>query len=286
MLIGIHTSIGRGYAASIEEGELSGAEVIQIFVRQNLSWNKKIITEEEINEFKTKLKSSSQIRKVIAHSSYLINLASDDRTTIERSVSIMSDELIICNKLGIDIYVMHPGSHKGLGVSVGIQKIIDGLKLVREKIGDINVSVAFETTAGSGNQIGSNLIELEEIIKRSERILKSALCIDTAHLFGSGYNLSEEDEYERLIREIQENIGLERLLVCHMNDSKVGLASKKDRHEHIGRGKIGVSVFKKILKDNRIKDALAILETPKETNENGISYDRINIEFLKSLRDE
>ncbi len=285
MFIGIHTSIGRGYSGAVIEGENAGAEVIQIFVRQNLSWSKREILEEEITDFKEKLHNSITVKKVVAHSSYLINLASDNDTTIKRSISMLSEELSICQRLGIDVYVMHPGSHKGLGVKKGIDKIIEGLRPVRDKVGDIAVRIAFETTAGSGNQIGSNLSEISEIFERARGIIHPALCIDTAHLFAAGYNIMIDEEYERLISEIQNRIGLKNLLVCHMNDSKVGVGSKKDRHEHIGKGRIDISLFKKILNDKRITNAVAILETPKEFNKDGISMDRINIDILKQLRD-
>ncbi len=285
MLIGIHTSISGGYSAAIEEGEGAGAEAVQIFVRQNLSWNRKVVTEEEAEDFRRRLETSVSVKKVVAHSSYLINLASDNRTTVKRSVSLMAEELLICKSLGIDIYVMHPGSHKGYGVEVGIQKIIDGLKNVRDKTGDTDVRVAFETTAGSGGQIGSTLDEIAEILTKSDKIINAAVCIDTAHLFGAGYNINDNTEYERLIREIDSKIGVGKVLVCHLNDSKAELATRKDRHEHIGKGKIDISVFRTILKDLRLGNAIAILETPKEMREDGISYDSINIELLKSLRD-
>ena len=286
MLIGIHTSIGKGYAAAVIEGENLGAEAIQIFVRQNLTWNKREIFKEEISEFRQRLSNSLSVRKVIAHSSYLINLASDNKTTLKRSISMLVEELLICHRLGIDIYVMHPGSHKGAGVKEGINKIIGGLKEVLNKTGEIPVRIAFETTSGAGNQIGSNLFEISEIIERAKEIISPALCIDTAHLFGAGYNITVEDEYERLIYEIEKRIGLKNLLVCHMNDSKVRVGSRKDRHEHIGHGNIDISVFRRILNDKRIANAVAILETPKGDDKDGISYDKINIDLLKQLRNE
>lgn len=286
MLIGLHTSIQKGYANAIREGEQVGAEVIQIFLRQNLSWQKREVTDEEVAEFRSALKNSPSVKKVIAHSSYLINLASDNRSTVKRSIALLKDELIISSRLGIEVYVMHPGSHRGAGVEAGIDKIIEGLKSVRERCKDLPVKIAFETTAGSGNQIGSNIDEIAEIIKRSEGIIDPALCIDTAHLYGAGYDLNDDREYERLIEEIRDKIGLERLYVCHLNDSKVPLASRKDRHHHIGKGKIDLKVFKRILHDARLSNAVGILETPKEEREDSVSYDLINMEVLKRLRDE
>lgn len=287
MLIGIHTSIKNGYAGAVVEGEECGAEAIQIFVRQNLTYNQKDISNEEIQEFKNALNKSKLIRRVIAHSSYLINLASDNITVVRRSISLMAQELKLCSLLGIDIYVMHPGSHKGRGVKIGIDKIVDGLAKVIELVKDDSVRVTFETTAGSGNQIGSRLEEISELIDGAKKYVKTGLCIDTAHLFGSGYNIADEDEYNNIINNIDEHIGLENLLVCHINDSKAKLGSKKDRHEHIGEGMIHLSAFKRILKDNRLKNSLAILETPKGIREeDGVNYDLINVELLKRLRDE
>ncbi|MGB9600820.1 MAG: deoxyribonuclease IV, partial [Myxococcota bacterium] len=177
--------------------------------------------------------------------------------------------------------------HRGRGVDVGIDKIIDGLMEVREMSQEIPVIITFETTAGSGNQIGSNIEELSELIDRAKSFFDTGLCIDTAHLFASGYDISDEDGYEKLIDKIDNEIGIKRLLVCHINDSKVKLGSKKDRHEHIGKGMIGLSVFRRILKDKRIENALAILETPKGIRpDDGLSYDRINVGLLKRLRDE
>ncbi|MCX7944086.1 MAG: deoxyribonuclease IV [Deltaproteobacteria bacterium] len=286
MLLGIHTSISKGYAASIEEGEEKGAEIIQIFVRQNLTWNKKIVLEDEITEFRNRLTESKSIKRVIAHCSYLINLASDNKTTVKRSISLLADELLICKSLGIDIYVIHPGSHKGVGIEEGKRKIIEGLRLVREKTKDLNISIAFETTAGSGHQIGASLTELADLISKTKSIFKPALCIDTAHLFAAGYDINEESEYEKLVEEIDEIIGLNKLLVCHFNDCTVELGSKKDRHQHIGKGRIKLDTFKRFIRDKRLSNVVGVLETPKGVGSDGVDYDKINLQILKSLRDE
>lgn len=286
MLIGIHTSIQKGYAEAVRWGDEIGAEVIQIFVRQNLTWKSRRVDEVEIERFSVALKNAVNVKEVIAHSSYLINLASDNRSTIARSVSIMAEELEICRRLGIDIYVMHPGAHRGAGVELGIKKVVEGIRRVRERLSSDSVTVAFETMAGAGTQIGSSIEEISSIIQGTRGIIKSAICIDTAHLFGAGYNIIDEDEYERLISAIDNKIGLENLLVCHLNDSKVSLGSHRDRHDHIGLGKLNTEVFYRILNDKRIENAFAVLETPKEKRTfDDVDYDIINIEILKRLRD-
>ncbi len=286
MLIGIHTSIQNGYAEAVRTGDRVGAEVIQIFVRQNLTWNKRSIYEKEIEEFQNTLKTASVVKKVVAHSSYLINLASDNKSTVKRSISMMADEIRICSMLGIDIYVMHPGAHRGAGVEIGLKKVVDGVKLVGEKLSSDSVTVVFETMAGSGTQLGSRIEEIAWIIEETKGFIRSGICIDTAHLFGAGYDISNTMEYEKMISQIDRNIGLDKLLVCHINDSKASLGSHKDRHNHIGLGKLDINVFKQILNDKRLQNAYAVLETPKEKRESdNADYDVLNIQILRSLRD-
>lgn len=287
MLIGIHTSISQGYADAIRRGDDIGAEVLQIFVRPNLNWNRKDISQAEVEKFKNAIGSAAYVKKVIAHSAYLINLASDNETTIKRSISLMAEELNICDRLGIDTYIMHPGSHRGQGIGLGIEKVVDGLKMVRERFQKDSVTITFETTAGSGFQIGSKLEEIITIVEQTAGFIKNGICIDTAHMFGAGYDITKGEVYESLLQQIDSRFGLRIIKVVHMNDSKVKLGSNKDRHQHIGMGYIDIAAFKKILRDDRLEEAVAVLETPHEKRESdNEDFDRINISTLKRLRDE
>jgi deoxyribonuclease-4 len=286
MLIGIHTSISQGYAEAVRTGDDMGAEVVQIFVRANMNWSKKRILDYEIEEYREALMNAKSVRRVIAHCSYLINLASDNNTTVKRSISLMAEEIEICERLGIDTYVIHPGSHRGQGVEVGINKVVDGLMMVGERLKSASVAITFETTAGSGFQIGSRLEEIITLVKSTSHFIRNGICLDTAHLFGAGYDIVKEEVYESILKQIKTEFGLDIIRVVHMNDSKVKCGSNRDRHQHIGMGYIDLSLFKRILKDERLKMAVAVLETPKEKREeDNEDYDRINISLLKSLRD-
>jgi len=278
-LLGAHTSISGGVSKSVELAEKLGFTAMQIFTKNNNRWFQKRLNEKEINAFKSKLKKSN-IKFVVAHDSYLINLCATKKIILEKSRKAFLDELERCKLLGITLLNFHPGAHLGSGEEEGIKRIAESLNIAHEKTKDYNVSSMLETTAGQGTTIGYRFEQLREIIDRVEMKERMTVCIDTAHVFAAGYDIKDPKSFNEIIKEFDDIIGLEKLKCFHMNDSKKPLGSRVDRHEHIGKGFIGLEGFKNIMDDERLARIPKILETPKGKEQ---LEDLENLKVLKSL---
>lgn len=255
------------------------SNVLQIFVKNNNRWEGKILLDEEVELFRN-CWTNSTIQEVVAHDSYLINLASPKNELWTRSIDALLEELDRCERLGLSYLVAHPGAHVGSGEMEGIRRIAKALDQIHEKAGDINVKVALETTAGQGSNIGYRFEHLRDILDFCRYPERVSVCVDTCHVFAAGYDIREENEYFKIMNIFDRVVGLDKLCLFHFNDSKRELGSRVDRHDHIGQGKIGVNAFAFILNDSRFKDVPKILETPKgKTNRE----DRRNLELLRSL---
>lgn len=279
LLLGAHMSIAGGVQNAIDRGEELGCTAIQIFLKWNTRWKGIPITPEQERLFQEKWKKS-HIKAVTAHSAYLINLASPDDTTYERSMNAMKDEIRRASQLGIKYLTIHPGSHKGLGKKAGIKKIAESLDVILESESGSNVIIVLESTAGQGTGIGSRFEELAQIISASRNKRRLGVCLDTAHMFAAGYDIRTREKYEDVIREFDQIIGLSRLKLIHLNDSKKLLGSRVDRHTHIGEGEIGLDAFRSIMNDERLQNVPKILETPKEPVPEA---DRKNLSVLRGL---
>ena len=278
-LLGAHTSISGGVSKSVELAEKLGFTAMQIFTKNNNRWFQKKLDEKEINLFKTKLQISS-IKFVVAHDSYLINLCATKKTILEKSRKAFLDELERCDLLGISHLNFHPGAHLGSGEEEGIKRIAESLNIAHEKTKNFKVSSMLESTAGQGTTLGYKFEQLRKIIDLVEAKERMSVCIDTAHVFASGYDIKDPTSFKKIIKAFDEIIGLERLKCFHMNDSKKPLGSKVDRHEHIGKGFIGLEGFKNIMNDKRLTKIPKILETPKGKEQ---LEDLENLKVLKSL---
>ncbi|MEJ2105394.1 MAG: deoxyribonuclease IV [Ignavibacteriaceae bacterium] len=278
-LLGAHTSIAGGVSKSVELAESLGFTAMQIFTKNNNRWFQKKLDEKEISAFKSKLQKSN-IKFVVAHDSYLINLCATKKTIIEKSLKAFLDELERCELLGISHLNFHPGAHLGSGEEDGIKRIAESLNIAHEKTKNYDVSSMLETTAGQGTTIGYKFEQLRKIIDLVEAKERMTVCIDTAHIFAAGYDIKNPKSFNDVIKDFDETIGLERLKCFHMNDSKKPLGSKVDRHEHIGKGFIGLEGFKNIMNDKRLIKIPKILETPKGKEQ---LEDLENLKILKSL---
>ena len=278
-LLGAHTSISGGVSKSVELAEKLGFTAMQIFTKNNNRWFQKKLDEKEINLFKSKLEKSN-IRFVVSHDSYLINLCAIKKTILEKSRKAFLDELERCDLLGISHLNFHPGAHLGSGEEEGIKRIAESLNIAHEKTKNFKVSSMLETTAGQGTTLGYKFEQLRKIIDLVEAKERMSVCIDTAHVFASGYDIKDPTSFKKVIKAFDEIIGLERLKCFHMNDSKKPLGSKVDRHEHIGKGFIGLEGFKNIMNDKRLTKIPKILETPKGKEQ---LEDLENLKVLKSL---
>jgi deoxyribonuclease-4 len=231
-----------------------------------------------------------KFKKTVSHDSYLINLAAINDETWRKSIDLFVEEIRRCQQLGIPYLVAHPGAHMGVGEEAGISKIVSALDEIHRMIparieSDRNadgVTTCLEITAGQGTCLGCKLEQLTEIIERVKDPKRLAVCLDTAHLFAAGYDFRGQ-KYDGFRKEIEKSVGLSRIKVWHLNDSKKPLGSRVDRHDHIGRGMIGLEGFRPIVRDEAFVNVPKILETPKEKDERGRDWDAVNIEVLHGL---
>jgi len=278
-LLGAHTSTAGGVSKSVDVAEKLGFTAMQIFTKNNNRWFQKPLDEKEIEAFKSKLKSS-KIKFVVSHDSYLINLCAKNKSILKKSRTAFLDELERCELLGIPYLNFHPGAHLGAGEKEGIKSIAESLNIIHNKTKGYKVSSMPESTAGQGTTIGYRFEHLKEIIDWVEEKERMSVCIDTAHVFAAGYDIKDTKDFKKVIKEFNEIIGLDKLKCFHMNDSKRELGSRIDRHEHIGKGFIGLEGFSNIMNDKRLKKIPKILETPKGKD---MKEDTKNLKTLLSL---
>lgn len=278
-LLGAHTSINGGVSTAVDLAEKLGFTAMQIFTKNNNRWYAKELSENEIEKFRKRLESS-KIKFVVAHDSYLINLCSKDLEMLNKSRDSFLDELKRCELLGIPHLNFHPGAHLGLGEDEGIKIIAESLNVAHSKTPGYKVTSMIEATAGQGSAIGYKFEHLRKIIDLVEEKDRITICIDTAHIFAAGYDIKDSTNYKIVINEFDNIVGLDKLKCLHMNDSKKPLGSKVDRHEHIGKGFIGLQGFTNIMNDKRIEHIPKILETPKGKEQ---LEDLVNLKILKSL---
>ncbi len=275
--IGAHTSIEGGIFNSVIKAKKLGFTALQIFTKNSNRWQGKELTDDEIEKFKVELKNSN-IEFVVAHDSYLINLCAEDEELLKKSREAFLDEVIRCERLGIPYLNFHPGSYKNSSEKDAIKLIAESLNITHYKTRNFNVKSMLETTAGQGKSIGYKFEHLREIIDLVEDKNRLSVCIDTAHIFAAGYDIV--NNYEQVINDFDNIIGLDYLMCFHINDSKKPLGSKVDRHEHIGAGFIGLEGFRNIMNDSRLISIPKILETPKGKEQ---LEDVENIKTLLSL---
>ena len=278
-LLGAHTSINGGVSTAVDLAEKLGFTAMQIFTKNNNRWYAKELSDNEIEKFRARLENSN-IKFVVAHDSYLINLCAKELEMLNKSRDSFLDELKRCELLGIPHLNFHPGAHLGLGEDEGIKIIAESLNVAHSKTPGYKVTSMIEATAGQGSAVGYKFEHLKEIIDLVDEKERITVCIDTAHVFAAGYDIKDAANYEIVINEFDNIVGLERLKCIHMNDSKKPLGSKVDRHEHIGKGFIGIQGFTNIMNDKRIKHIPKILETPKGKEQ---LEDLVNLNTLRSL---
>jgi deoxyribonuclease-4 len=282
MNLGAHMSIAGGVHLALERGLSIGCNAVQLFAKSSNQWRARPLTEEEIDAFR-ELKLRFDPRFILAHTSYLLNLASPDGTLLARSRKSFIEEMRRCDVLGIPSIVLHPGSHRGSGEEEGIRTIADSLNLALYQTENSDCTILLETTAGQGNSIGHTFEHLAAIIELVDISDRVGVCFDTCHAFAAGYDLRTERAYSRTFRDFERIIGLERLRAFHLNDSLKGLGNRVDRHAHIGKGELGRKAFALLLNDHAFRDRPMVLETPKGPD---LKEDIENLKLLRSLRKE
>jgi deoxyribonuclease IV len=262
--LGFHVSIAGGISNSVNNAKKLGCSAFQIFSRNPRGWTAKPLPTDEVRSFKNRLCASGIEKKsVIVHMPYLPNLSGPPGELYERSVKILTEELERCKLLGICYLVIHLGSHMGRGSNSGINQLVNALRtsIVCSK-SEKEVVVLLENNVGQKNSVGGTLEELRLILDRLDSSKQFGVCIDSCHLFASGYDLRTKQDVNIIVEKIKAIVGLKELKIIHLNDSKGGLGSNLDRHEHIGLGSIGVEGISAFLNHQAIQSLPIIMETP------------------------
>ena len=280
-LLGAHESIAGGLALAFDRIASVGGEALQIFTANQRQWHVKQPATEDIQAFKTSWHMHNSM-PVASHASYLINLAAEEEALAEKSINGFSDELIRCQLLGINLVVIHPGSHGGRGVEAGLQAVSRNLDQVLERSGALEspLRVLLETTAGQGTALGNDFAELGFLLQNSRYSEHLGICVDTCHIFAAGYDLRTVETYAYTMRALEKEVGLHHIHLFHLNDSQKDCGSRVDRHAAIGQGCIGLEGFRRLLNDPRFHHLPMVLETPKGPD---LQEDIDNLECLRAL---
>jgi deoxyribonuclease-4 len=280
-ILGAHMSIAGGYYKAVEEAHRCGCDCVQLFTKNNNQWRAKEIADAAAAQFAAALKEL-RITHPLSHTSYLINLASPDDALWEKSTEAMVVELRRAEQLGIPYVVVHPGSHTISTEEAGIARVALALDIVHRLLPRAKAQILLEITAGQGTNLGWKFSQLAAILAQTGKPDRVGICFDTCHAFAAGYDLRDRRAYLAMWREFDSLLGLDRLKAIHLNDSKRELGSRIDRHEHIGRGCIGLEGFRHLLNDKRFRDVPMYLETPKE-NPDEEPWDVVNLRVLREL---
>jgi deoxyribonuclease IV len=278
ILLGAHMSIAGGVSRAIERACSINCTAMQMFVKSNMQWFARPFTREEMRAFL----EHQQRRElsIFAHANYLINLAATNGQFHANSVRSLSEELVRADQLELPFLVLHPGAHLGAGEEAGLEKIVKSIDRVFSAIPKIKTRIALETTAGQGSCLGNKFEHLAYIINRVRESQRLCVCLDTAHVFAAGYDIGSERSVRKTFSEFDNTVGLDRLAAIHLNDSKTARGSQVDRHEHIGKGKIGLDAFRFIMRDRRFRKIPKVLETPKGKD---LREDVMNLKTLRQL---
>ena len=283
LIVGAHMSTQGGVWRGVERAREVGCDCVQIFSKNNNQWNAKPFQKEDIEKFETAIKTM-EIGRPIAHASYLINLAAPAAELWNKSIDAMIDELHRAEQLHLEGVVMHPGSYTTSSPDEGIAKIIEAIKLIFARTPKVKTKLLLENTAGQGSNLGADLKDLGRIIEAIGMPERLSVCIDSCHAMAAGYDLAEASGLKELLRDIDDNFGIERVVAIHLNDSKKGCGSRVDRHEHIGQGTIGSEGFKRFLHNRSLRAIPMYLETPKGNDETtGEDLDVMNLRVVREL---
>jgi deoxyribonuclease IV len=279
MKFGAHMSASGGVWRALQRGRGIRCEIVQVFVKNNMQWLGKPFSAEDVALYASERKAGP-FASVFAHAGYLINLGAQASENRDRSIQSLVQEVQLATQLGLPFLVLHPGAHLGAGEAAGIKQIVGGLDEVCSMTKKSPVRLALENTAGQGTCLGNKIKHLAAIFDGVKRADRLGVCLDTAHFFAAGYDVRTPKGWNAAIREVGSLIGLKQILAFHLNDSKTELGSRVDRHEHIGKGKIGKEAFRHIVTDARFKNHPGCLETPKSED---MHEDVQNLRLLRLL---
>lgn len=280
-ILGSHTSIAGGYHKAIEIAQRCGCDCVQIFTKNSNQWRAKPILDDEVQRFRSTL-SELTIGHPIAHNSYLINLASPNEALWRRSIEAFVIEIQRAEQLGLAYVVTHPGATVDSSEAQGLKRVIAALNEIHSQTRGAKARILLETTAGQGSCLGHRFEHLATILARVKRPERLGVCVDTCHIFAAGYPLGTLRQYRATIKKLATIVGLEQVKAFHLNDSKREFGSRVDRHEHIGKGRLGLEPFRYLLNDARFQHVPMYLETPKGLVD-GEELDVINLRALRGL---
>jgi deoxyribonuclease-4 len=279
MHLGIHVSISGKLYLAIDQASRLGCSAIQIFSRNPRQLRKRELPQKEIDEFR-RLRRRAKLEPVVIHMPYVANLASWKKDLYKGSIRAYIEDIKEAQELGADYFVTHMGSHRGRSLGWGLRRFARGLKSVLESTHP-RIMILLENTAGSGSQLGSSFWHHSYVIEAINDRDRIGVCLDTAHAYQAGFDITDRKVLDTLLKEMDRLFGLQRLKVIHLNDSATSLGSHLDRHEHIGKGKIGLEAFRQIVNHPYLKNLTFILETPKFAS----VFDKINLKVVRSLRE-
>ena len=283
--LGAHVSTAGGVSTAFPRAAELGCDALQVFVKNANAWRAKPLPAAEIDAFRaahagTPGPSAPAPLPLVAHAGYLINLCSPKPDVHEKSRSALVDELERCTALGVPGLVLHPGAHLGTGEDAGLDGIARSLDAVHAALPEAGARVLLENTAGQGTVLGSRLQQLAAIVARVDAPERVGVCLDTCHAFAAGYDLRSDEGYAAFVDEVSRTVTLERVAAVHLNDSRFGLDSHKDRHASIGEGELGREAFARWLADPRWGDVPMVLETP--LGDDGLGHAR-DLATLRAL---
>lgn len=275
-------SIAGGLHNAFVEAKRVGGDCMQVFVKNQRQWRGKRLADEDVRLW-NEAAARTAIAPVIAHATYLINLASPDEALWQRSIEAFVDELVRCERLGIACLVAHPGSHVGAGEPFGLRRIARALNEIHRRTRGIRVQTLLETTAGQGTALGGPFEHLGAILARVREGERLGVCLDTCHVFAAGYELSDPEGYAATMASLDRAVGLSLVRCLHVNDSQREKGSHVDRHAHVGKGRLGRAAFRNLVNDPRFAGLPMIIETPKGTDARGRDLDRVGLSTLRRL---
>lgn len=282
MYFGAHVKASGGVWTAVDRGEALGVQAIQFFAGSPRTWKPQIYRSADAERFR-EARAASGLRFAVIHTIYLINLATVNEEFYEKSVVALVGAVTAAEQLGVEAIVTHIGSHQGAGFEAGLARVREALSRALEEVGDSRVRLLLENTAGAGGTMGVTFAELAAMIAATGGDERLGVCLDTAHLLASGHELRSAEGLEATVTSFAETVGLERLVMVHLNDSKTPLGSNRDRHENIGEGEIGRKAMRLIVNHRAFADIPGILEVP---GYDGQGPDRANLDTLRELRGE
>ena len=260
-LIGAHCTTAGGLPAAAVEAKDLGCEAIQVFLKSNRQWAMRDLAEGEAAAFRRDI-AAAGVKRAVAHGTYLVNLAAVEKAIAAKSLATFTAEARRAGEVGIESLVFHPGAHLGEGEEAGFAKVAAGLRHALKETRGSKVLLLLENAAGQGTTLGTRFEHLARMMELAGDDPRLGICFDTCHAFAAGHDLSTDAGYDAVMGDVDRTVGLKRLRAVHLNDSKLGLGSRRDRHENLGKGVLGATVFRRLMTDARLADVPMVLETP------------------------